>query len=141
MSARLVRQMVDPTYANPNPDCGERALLRAVLYDAVLCLLGQGVNKRERNRAAAEARRWMESRDRSSVFAFESLCHVLDIDPNYLRDRLLHDGATTDCRPDRVSGGRLRGNDNARGLYRSSADGRGRAGSYGRRSTETSSRD
>src|SRR5262249_47071293 len=80
---------VDPTRSNPNPNCGERALLRAVLQDAVLCLTGQGVPKRERARVAAEARQWMLSRSRRWLFAFESICDVLDINAEYLRDKLL----------------------------------------------------
>src|SRR5262249_39232369 len=82
---------VDPTRSNPNPSCPERALLRAVLYDAVLCLLGQGVSARERAKVAAEARRWIRSRAHDTLFAFETICHILDFDANYLRRRLLRD--------------------------------------------------
>jgi len=126
---------VDPTRSHATPNCGERALLRAVLYDAILCLQGQGVCMRDRARATAEARRWMESRKRNYIFTFESICHILDIDPNYLRERLLRDeqatpehGAvpadTTQPVRRRIRSPRLQGNTQLRGTYRASVDGR-----------------
>ena len=99
----VVKQLhpVDPTRSNPNPDCGERALLRAVLQDAILCLTGQGVEKHERAKVAAEAQRWIMSRSRRWLFAFESICDVLDINPEYLRDKLLRNPS---ARPKRAKG-------------------------------------
>src|SRR5262249_25329842 len=106
---------VDPTRSNPNPNCGERALLRAVLQDAVLCLTGQGVPKRDRARVAAEARQWMLSRSRRGLFAFELICDVLDINRDYLRDKLLR-GHRTTARATVRRSIRLRGNQQPRTL-------------------------
>jgi hypothetical protein len=77
------------------PDSGSRALMRAILQDAVLCLNGYGteVKSGQRARAAAQAFRWIASRDVTWIFSFESICHVLDIDPGFLRARLLRAAA------------------------------------------------
>src|SRR5213593_3011498 len=68
---------------------GERLLMLAVLEDALDCY-----RKCRRSRDAAtrllfdETRAWVESRDRDTLFSFESICEALDIDPDYLRRRL-----------------------------------------------------
>jgi len=68
---------------------GERLLMLAVLEDALDCY-----RKCRRSREAAtrllfdETRAWVESRDRDTLFSFESICEALDIDPDYLRRRL-----------------------------------------------------
>jgi hypothetical protein len=70
------------------PYCPERTLLEAVLREAILCASGQGEPARERARLAAEARRWMMSRSRNWLFAFESICDVLNINADCLRRQL-----------------------------------------------------
>jgi len=119
---RTQLRSAEPVTPNHGPNCGERALLRAVLHDAIVCLTGEGVPKRERARVAAEARRWIRSRSRAWIFAFESICDVLDIEPSYLRKLLLrvapdtaHDGggARTSAQPSlsrRLRRVRMRGN-------------------------------
>jgi hypothetical protein len=67
----------------------ERALMRAMLQDAVLCLLGEAAPAKDRVRLAAEARFWIESRSHEWVFAFESVCEALGIEPGYARTQLL----------------------------------------------------
>lgn len=67
----------------------ERALMRAMLQDAVLCLLGEAAPAKDRERLAAEARFWIESRSHEWVFAFESVCEALGIEPGYARTQLL----------------------------------------------------
>src|SRR5262249_40790980 len=71
--------------------CGdpERALMRAMLLDAVLCLIGQSAPAVDRPRLAAEARAWIVSRSREWIYAFERVCQALDFDAGYLRPRLL----------------------------------------------------
>jgi hypothetical protein len=74
------------------PETGERALMRAVLQDAILCLRGHATgatSANERQRAAEQAYRWIASRDTTWPFAFESICHVLGLEPSSLRRRLL----------------------------------------------------
>lgn len=67
----------------------ERALMQAMLQDAVLCLLHEAAPMSERPQLAAEARAWIQSRSRDWVFAFESVCEALGIEPDYARRRLL----------------------------------------------------
>jgi hypothetical protein len=72
-------------------ETGARALMRAVLQDAILCLGGHatGVPRRQQQRAADQAYRWIASRDTSWPFSFESICHVLGLEATYLRRKLL----------------------------------------------------
>lgn len=67
----------------------ERALMQAMLQDAVLCLLHEAAPMSERTQLAAEARAWVESRSRAWVFAFERVCEALGMNADYLRRRLL----------------------------------------------------
>ncbi len=77
--------------AHHGSETGEQALMRAVLQDAILCLQGHatGVPRRDLQRAAAQARRWIVACDLTWLFSFESICHVLGLDPDCLRGRLL----------------------------------------------------
>jgi AraC-like DNA-binding protein len=68
---------------------GERALMRAVLFDAMRCLAGEVGSYANRPRLAAQARAWIESRDTSWPYAFENVCHALDLMPDRVRERLL----------------------------------------------------
>lgn len=67
----------------------ERALMRALFQDAVLCLIGAAAPANERVQLAEEARHWVRSRSRAWVFAFESVCDALGINPEYARGKLL----------------------------------------------------
>ncbi|MEW6271071.1 MAG: hypothetical protein AB1689_17450, partial [Thermodesulfobacteriota bacterium] len=89
-SALLDGETPPPSAAEP-PDesSGVYALMRAVLLDAIDCLSGQGVLPRHRARVAMQARAWIARRDRDSLFAFESICDVLDLDADRLREKLL----------------------------------------------------
>jgi DNA-binding CsgD family transcriptional regulator len=64
---------------------GERALMRAVLTDAIRCLAGRG---REGQLLKVEARRWVASRDLRWPFSFEGICCALDLDPQTIRRQL-----------------------------------------------------
>jgi hypothetical protein len=64
----------------------------------MVAVLEQGVNDYLRHAGAREPRElelwheieaWVEDRDASWLFSFENICHVLDLDPDYLR-RGLH---------------------------------------------------
>ena len=70
---------------------GERALMHAVIEDAILCLRGQAGTTQHRARLAADARTWIEERDAQWPFSFENLCEALDLDARRLRTRLLAD--------------------------------------------------
>lgn len=67
----------------------EKALMQAMLQDAVLCLMGQAAPMNERPALAAEARAWVESRSRAWIFSFESVCDALGINADYARRRLM----------------------------------------------------
>ena len=67
----------------------ERALMRAVLVDAIRCVLGEVSPLTERDYLAAEARRWIRSRDEYWPFSFENICAGLDLQAERLRRLLL----------------------------------------------------
>jgi hypothetical protein len=64
--------------------------MRAVLEDAIRCLGGAGGPTRLRPALAAEARRWVSDRDRHWPYSFENICDSLGLEPDHVRERLLH---------------------------------------------------
>ena len=67
----------------------ERLLMYAVLEDALSCYRQYAKSRLPRTRQLhQEAREWVASDDRSSLFAFASICETLDIDPDMIRGRL-----------------------------------------------------
>ena len=74
----------EPRAQDPN-GCGERALMRAVLEDAIRCLSGAGGPMRLRPSLAAEARRWVTDHDRHWPYSFENICAALKFEPESLR--------------------------------------------------------
>jgi len=76
-------QELEPGLRRPGE--GERALMRAVLADAIKCLAGRG---RDGQLQMVEARRWVASRDVRWPFSFENICCVLDLDPQTIRRRV-----------------------------------------------------
>ncbi len=81
----------EPVIAQAGPAAGERALMRAVLEDAVHCLAGEIGPVRERPQLAAEARAWVVGVDRQWPFSFENVCDTLGFDTDRMRSRLLRD--------------------------------------------------
>src|SRR5262249_58895656 len=67
---------LDPELRRPGE--GERALMRAVLTDAIKCLGGAG---RDGQLLKAEARRWLARRDVVWPFSFQNICRALDLPP------------------------------------------------------------
>lgn len=64
----------------------ERLLMFAVLEDAIACYQRYAGARDQRGRQLfEETHAWVDCTDRSALFAFESICDVLDIDPDYLR--------------------------------------------------------
>ena len=70
---------------------GERALMRAVLEDAIRCLIGEVGPRHQRGALAAEARQWIETADPRWPFSFENVCDGLGLNAANLRRRLLRD--------------------------------------------------
>jgi hypothetical protein len=92
----------------------ERLLLFAVLADAVECYQKYAHDPRSCD-AFTETEEWLNSEDRSSLFAFETLCDALGIEPDYLRRglrewRARHAAARTE-RPRTRAGARAAGAD------------------------------
>ena len=69
---------------------GEIALRRAILCDALHCFQQQfiGVARQPRH-LAQEAEQWLFSDDTQWPFSFLNICAALELDPTYLRKRLL----------------------------------------------------
>lgn len=63
---------------------GVRRLMAAVLEDAAWTVVSARSPERVREEVG-----WLLSTDRTDLFAFETVCDVLGIDPSYLRRRLL----------------------------------------------------
>lgn len=96
--AILASQFSTPQTTLPEP---ERALMVAVLEDAVRCFLNHYRATDPKPRALYEdTRKWLMSSERSGLYAFENVCDVLGIEPGYLRRQLLaqrderHSGGT-----------------------------------------------
>jgi hypothetical protein len=68
---------------------GEQRLMCAVIEDAVDSYLKHAAAIRpEHQDRFAEAEAWIESADRSWLYAFETICDYLGLDAGYLRDGL-----------------------------------------------------
>ena len=96
---RLAEQTEKATMAEAGPAAGERALMRAVLEDAIRCLAGEVGPVRERPQLAAEARTWIEGADLQWPYAFHNVCDHLGFDPEQLRTRLLRDAPVISVEP------------------------------------------
>jgi len=97
-----VERMVDRVFAAPfvdarqvpshcvsRPDSGELRLALAVLEDGLCCAIRHGDSRvREQWRAARAALDWIESDDTSHFYAFERLCQLFAIEPQWLRRRV-----------------------------------------------------
>jgi hypothetical protein len=68
---------------------GERRLMFAVFEDAirsyVMCM---SAKSQVRRREFEEVKAWVELRGHHSVFSFDSLCDLFEIDPDILRHQL-----------------------------------------------------
>jgi hypothetical protein len=88
---------------------GSRALMLAVLEEAILCIVGEAkaTGSTRRTREATRAREWVRASDPSWLFSFESVCAALDIAPEPLRDALLVKLRHDLVKPIRVSSHRV----------------------------------
>jgi len=69
--------------------CGEAALMRAVLDDAISCYEKQFVTRgKQVQRLAREAEAWLFSDDECWPFSFVNICSALGLDPAYVRREL-----------------------------------------------------
>lgn len=65
---------------------GERALMLAILEDAIRCAQASGTG---RQRMARDAQAWMRSRDRRWPFSFVNICETLGLPADRLRAAVL----------------------------------------------------
>lgn len=64
----------------------ERALMRAVLEDALFCVhTYRDAPRRSQRRLAQEATAWIWAEDHRWPFSFCNICQALGLDPDYLR--------------------------------------------------------
>ena len=68
---------------------GPRGLMRAVLVDAIQCLVGGRRGGKVDPCEWRRTRRWVLDQDGNWLFSFRSICRELDLDPVHLRRRLL----------------------------------------------------
>jgi hypothetical protein len=92
----------------------EKGLMLAVLEEAVATFQHQlGAESRRGRRLFREADEWFRSADTSWAFAFESVCDVLGLDPDFVRRGLAGlkrgqaDGGARPTRFRRMSGRRM----------------------------------
>jgi len=85
--AVLASQFFTPQTALPEP---ERALMVAVLEDAVRCFLNyyRATDRKQRD-LYEDTRKWLMSSESSGLYAFGNVCEVLGIEAGYLRRQLL----------------------------------------------------
>jgi hypothetical protein len=88
---RMAEQTERAVMTEAGPAAGERALMRAVLEDAIRCMAGEIGPVRERPQLAAEARAWIESVDLHWPLSFVNVCDHLGFDAERVRARLLRD--------------------------------------------------
>jgi hypothetical protein len=70
---------------------GEKRLMLAVLEDAVDCYRKYATAREGQGRLIfQEVSTWITSRDRIWFFSYENICETLELDPDYLREGLLH---------------------------------------------------
>jgi hypothetical protein len=71
--------------------CPEAALMRAVLEDALTCFQRQcETERRWVQREAREAEEWFFSEDAHGLFSYASVCAVLGLEPETIRQKLMH---------------------------------------------------
>jgi hypothetical protein len=85
------------------PPSGVPALLVAMLEEAIASLMAGAHTQDGRRRAEGlRAERWIRSRDTSFPFAFESVCHALELDGDALRSEILRQAARPPIGPNRA---------------------------------------
>jgi hypothetical protein len=106
---------------------GELRLLFAVLEDALRCyVLGKNRHSASHQSAFFDARKWFFEGGTARVFSFESVCAILDVDPNCIRGKLdCLEPADIPlqhfCNRRRLSGGKPRASRTLSGAIRDSA--------------------
>ena len=71
----------------------EKKLIAAVLQDAIDCYIKHSSAKTRRGRRIfTEAAQWIFSQEDDWLFSYESICEMLNVDPDYIRRVLMDKG-------------------------------------------------
>jgi hypothetical protein len=74
--------------------CPETRLMLAVLDDAIQCFLRyRGTKKRKEQKVFQATKDWILSNESDSIFSFENVCEIVEIDPDCIRGALFRSGA------------------------------------------------
>jgi hypothetical protein len=74
-----------------HPASGVRALMWAILEDAIACVQKQALTpSRRHQRLAREAGQWIFADNTTWVFSFLNVCAALGLEPEHLRTKLDH---------------------------------------------------
>jgi hypothetical protein len=93
MIVEIEREACEPTSRRRAE--AERGLLRAMLTDAVRCLLGEvGGPPEKRERLAIEAREWFAAENDFAPYSFENVCAWLGLPASRFRTFLLEQAAS-----------------------------------------------
>jgi hypothetical protein len=85
----LPEQLSGRTPGSAHPASGVRALMEAILEDAISCVQKQALTPSRRHaRLAREAEQWISADNTTWVFSFLNVCAALGLEPDYLRTRL-----------------------------------------------------
>jgi hypothetical protein len=95
-------QQVDCMVAEAGPAAGERALMRAVLEDAIRCLGADAGPGRQRAQLAEDARGWITAADMRWPYSFQNVCEGLGLDASCIRQRLLRDAPAPTANADAI---------------------------------------
>jgi hypothetical protein len=89
--AAIQPQAVLPVQFHPARAATPASRLALAILEDALRIYGKRdcVLRRKQRRLLAETEAWLCSDDVSWPFSFVNVCHVLDIDPAWLRERLL----------------------------------------------------
>ena len=85
----LPEQFYTCATGSSHPASGVRALLWAMLEDAIVCMQQQALTpSRRHQRLAREAEQWVFADNITWVFSFLNVCAALGLEPEYLRTKL-----------------------------------------------------
>jgi hypothetical protein len=88
---RTTLQQYLDTYRRSEFLLPEKALLMAILQDAIDCYRKHIGARAGGKRMLDEAERWIMNDEDDWIFSFSSVCDLLDLDPRFIRRRLLNE--------------------------------------------------
>jgi hypothetical protein len=90
-SCTLTDQLLSSSLSSTGSRTGARQLMLGVLEDAIANWFHyRRASSTRGKRLFNEVQEWVSSDDRSWLYSFANICEHLDLDPDYLRARLIH---------------------------------------------------